>query len=252
MDVIPIEIVNATEEPTILTIVIIAVIIAVGIILFAIGLYRGKPSPPDASAPTPSERAQKLKYGGIAVILFGALMFFLESTQLREHMVALAVVIAATISAISLDVSTKLKRENTILQTKERLGTGIGRISDWAIRVVEHLHIPSRFMEDTQVLKARIMDCRAELSIDAASGIGMLAIAKELSSNDQVSASDQAQLTVAMAKVDKLLRSHVTLLFDTNLDAITVASATAIIQEAANLIEELKELLTISSHIAFV
>ena len=60
------------------------------------------------------------RFLGLAIILFAIMVLFIESSSLREHLVALAAVLATVISIISLNESNKIKKEAIERERKER------------------------------------------------------------------------------------------------------------------------------------
>jgi len=251
MNVTQVQIVNTPEEPTVFMLIVIGIILLVGFILFLIGYSGTKPSVRLKVLFSNLMNKQRLKFLGIAILIFGVGMLFVESSQLREHFVALAVVVATVVAATSLNESMRLRKESNALQMKERLEKGLDEIHSWSIRVMEHITIASRFAANPQDVVRMIMDCRAEMTIDVAASISIQAIANELTANPHISPSDRERLATAVADVDHSLRDFNTSLFELQLDALTLDSLEEVVNKVADLTTKLRELLTISSHIAF-
>lgn len=251
MNVTQVQIVNTPEEPTVFMLVFIGIILLVGFILFLVGYSGTNRSMSLKALFSNLTNKQTLKFLGISILIFGVGILFVESSQLREHLVALAVVAATVISVISLNESRRLRKESNALQIKERLEKGLDEIRSWSIRVIEHITIASRFAANPQDVVRMIMDCRAEMTIDVAASISILAIANELTANPHISPSDREHLATVVADVDYTLRDFNTSLFELRLDSLTPDSLEDVCNKVADLTSKLRELLTTSSHIAF-
>ncbi len=237
-----VEIVN-TQEPTISTIVIICIIFLLGILLLIGSNIK--------SWTFMENNKNLLRFLGFGFLLSGAVILFIESFQLRNNLVALAVVFASIFSAVSLNETSKLRKENYTIRKQERLDKGLSVINDWLIQVVEHISILSRFIENDTELKRKIMDCRADLMNDVASSINTLAISNEIVSNPLVSDTDKEDLRTATTNVDKAVRDYNSLLFSLNLDTITEESAKDVVESVGDLSSQIRQMLEITARISF-
>ncbi len=250
MNIIKVELVN-TQDPTVLMISIIVAIILVGLILLIIGNSFNKFFSFPKEFYTLMKNKKMRRMFGLCLVLFGVMILFLESSQLREYLVALAVVFATVLAVVSLNETEKLRKENASLRMKEKLDKGLNEINGWLVQVVEHISILSRFIENKTDLKKTIMDCRADLTKDVASSINTLAISNELTSNPHMSDTDKGNLRIATTNVDNAVRDFNTLLFNLDLDTITEESSNNVINSAGDLASRIRQLLTITAHISF-
>ncbi len=235
MNVIQAEVIKTVEEPNVLSVIIIGLILIIGFSIFLMGLRRKKPM---------------LWYSGIGLSLGAIVTLFTESESFRDLLISAAVIFATVISAFSLNEGIKQRKETIEREEKDRLEQSLKELSGWATKVLKNMMIAARFVASQSDLKERIMDCRAELAISAAESIKILAICNGLVLKTQISASDADTLQTSLKTVDESLRNFVTMLFDFDLDNPDMDALNTVISAAYDLTRTLRRLLEISSDIA--
>ena len=195
-------------------------------------------------------RNRNLNILGFVVFLF-AIYFVIDKYEgFAVKISAFATVAVAFAAFAAIDENRRMRLERQEQEQKARKERMLNEILDWATRVLKNMLITARFVANQADLKERIMDCRAELALSVAESIKVLAFCNNLSLKTQISVSDEDRIKTSMKLVDESLRDFVTMLFDLNLDSMTIEAFATLMAEVSSLTLKLRSLLKIVSEIA--
>jgi hypothetical protein len=195
-------------------------------------------------------RKRNLNVLGFLIFLFALFVLIYKYEEFAVKISAFATVAVAIAAFAAIDENRRMRLERQEQEQKERKERMLNEIISWATVVMANMMILSRFAANQSVLKARFMDCCAELVLSVAKSIKVLAICDSLSLRTQISASDVDRIKTSMKLVDKSLRNFVTMLLDFDVDSMTTESLKIYADRVYSLSSELRSLVEIASEIA--
>jgi len=185
---------------------------------------------------------------GLAIILFAIMVFFIESSSLREHLVALAVVLATVISVISLSESNKIKKEAIEREKKERQRQHLGELVDWTVQTIKHITIPARLSQDPKEIAKNLVECRNELFVQKAKSIVVFSQIQDMTSSADY---DVAVFKDTVSTVSSSMEAFIHSLLDFSMTTSTPEEIDDIADKVEGLVKHLRELLEMIAYVKF-
>ena len=241
-----VKILESQNEPTFFMIILAGIILLIGILIATVRTSENNTVFKIGELFAILKDKKIRRFLGVAIILFAIMLLFVESSSLREPLVALVAVLATGISIIGLYESNKIKIDVIERDRKERQREHLSELIDWTVQTLKHITIPASFSKDPQEIAKNLIECRNELMVQHAKSIVVFAQTQDITSSAD---SDVAVIKDTVSTVSSSMAEFIHSLlaiYNTKSEPEVIVD---IVNKLEGLVKKLRELLDMLAHL---